>query len=41
MLRLRVLAAFVLLALASAGAQEQLRTWRLDYYQTGGPGIEA
>src|SRR6185436_9215512 len=24
-----------------AGAQEQPRTWRLDFYQTGGPGIEA
>src|SRR6185295_11766386 len=41
MVRLRVLAAFVLLALTSAGAQEQPRTWRLDFYQTGGPGIEA
>ena len=39
--RLRLLAAFVLLALTSAGAQEQRRTWRLDFYQTGGPGIEA
>ena len=41
MVRLRTLAAFVLLALTSAGAQEQPRTWRLDFYQTGGPGIEA
>ena len=24
-----------------AGAQTQLRTWRLDFYQTGGPGVEA
>ena len=24
-----------------AGAQTQPRTWRLDFYQTGGPGIEA
>jgi hypothetical protein len=39
--RLRVLTAFVLLALTSAGAQEQRRTWRFDFYQTGGPGIEA
>src|SRR5688572_33210072 len=23
------------------GAQTQPRTWRLDFYQTGGPGIEA
>src|ERR1044072_4645547 len=41
MARRRALAAFVLLALASAGAQEPLRTWRLDFYFTGGPGIEA
>ena len=37
--------AFVLLCallLSSlAGAQTQPRTWRLDFYQTGGPGIEA
>src|SRR5688572_2364746 len=26
---------------ALAGAQTQPRTWRLDFYQTGGPGIEA
>ena len=32
-------AAFLLTALA--GAQEPPRTWRLDFYQTGGPGIEA
>jgi hypothetical protein len=24
-----------------AGAQTQPRTWRLDFYQTGGPGVEA
>ena len=30
-----------LLAVALAGAQEQPRTWRLDFYQTGGPDIEA
>ena len=24
-----------------AGAQTQARTWRLDFYQTGGPGVEA
>jgi len=26
---------------ALAGAQTQPRTWRLDFYQTGGPGVEA
>ena len=30
-----------LLALATVGAQEPPRTWRLDFYSTGGPGIEA
>ncbi len=28
-------------ALTIVGAQEPPRTWRLDFYQTGGPGIEA
>jgi len=30
-----------LLLTAVAGAQTQPRTWRLDFYETGGPGIEA
>src|SRR5688500_10012664 len=38
---MRFALAFGLLALTTAGAQEQPRTWRLDFYQTGGPGIEA
>src|SRR5687767_13636372 len=38
---MRFALAFVLLALTAVGAQEQPRTWRLDFYQTGGPGIEA
>ena len=38
----RTVALFSALILASlAGAQTQPRTWRLDFYQTGGPGIEA
>lgn len=39
-MRFRLALAFVLLALALAGAQEAPRTWRVDFYQTGGPGIE-
>jgi hypothetical protein len=31
----------VLLAVSIAGAQTQPRTWRLDFYETGGPGVEA
>lgn len=31
----------VVLATAFARAQEPPRTWRLDFYQTGGPGVEA
>jgi hypothetical protein len=37
-------AAFVILALvlaSLAGAQTPPRTWRLDFYETGGPGVEA
>jgi hypothetical protein len=30
-----------LLGASLAGAQTQPRTWRLDFYETGGPGIEA
>jgi len=30
-----------LMAASLAGAQTEPRTWRLDFYQTGGPGIEA
>ena len=30
-----------LLGASLAGAQAQPRTWRLDFYETGGPGIEA
>lgn len=40
-MHVRFALAFVLLALTAVGAQEQPRTWRLDFYQTGGPGIEA
>ena len=40
-MRVRMCVAFVLLALAGAGAQEAPRTWRVDFYFTGGPGIEA
>ena len=36
-----VVLALVLAAVALAGAQEAPRTWRLDFYSTGGPGIEA
>ena len=39
-MRLRIVLAFVLLALTSAGAQEPPRTWRLDFYSTGGLGGE-
>jgi hypothetical protein len=35
------LALFALLAVAPGRAQESPRTWRLDFNQTGGPGIEA
>jgi hypothetical protein len=34
-----LLTAFLLSAVA--GAQTQPRTWRLDFYETGGPGVEA
>lgn len=40
-MRIRLALVFVLLALTLARAQEAPRTWRLDFYQTGGPGIEA
>jgi hypothetical protein len=40
-MRIRVCLAFVLLGVTLAGAQEAPRTWRLDFYLTGGPGIEA
>jgi hypothetical protein len=39
--RARLTLVVVLLALGVAGAQEPPRTWRLDFYETGGPGIEA
>ena len=38
--RTGVLAA-VLILTSLVAAQEPPRTWRLDFYQTGGPGIEA
>ena len=38
--RALVLLCAVLLS-SLAGAQTQPRTWRLDFYETGGPGIEA
>ena len=31
----------VLLLSSLARAQTQPRTWRLDFYETGGPGVEA
>jgi hypothetical protein len=37
----RLALAIALVALTTARAQEPPRTWRLDFYQTGGPGIEA
>ncbi len=40
-MRARVILAFVLLLCAVGRAQQPPRTWRLDFYQTGGPGIEA
>jgi hypothetical protein len=39
--RIRLTVALALAALTIAGAQEPPRTWRLDFYSTGGPGIEA
>ena len=36
-----VLFIVALVATSLAGAQEPSRTWRLDFYETGGPGIEA
>ena len=36
-MHVRFALAFVLLAITAVGAQEQPRTWRLDFYQTGGP----
>src|SRR5918995_5635051 len=38
--RVLILLGAVLLS-SLAGAQTQPRTWRLDFYQTGGPGVEA
>src|SRR5262245_18944491 len=41
-MRLRVFLLLCAVLLTSlAGAQTQPRTWRLDFYETGGPGIEA
>jgi hypothetical protein len=41
-MNVRALALAVLvLAVSLARAQEPRRTWRLDFYQTGGPGVEA
>ena len=37
----RIALVLVLLTLALTDAQEAPRTWRVDFYQTGGPGIEA
>ena len=37
----RIALVLVLLMLALAHAQEPPRTWRVDFYQTGGPGLEA
>ena len=39
--RTPVMLGFVLLLCAAGRAQEAPRTWRLDFYETGGPGIEA
>jgi hypothetical protein len=39
-MRMRIALAIVLLALTGAGAQEAPRTWRLDFYSTGGRGAE-
>ena len=39
-MRIRIATAIVLLALTTAGAQEQPRTGRLDFYSTGGRGVE-
>jgi hypothetical protein len=39
--RFRLSLALVLLTLAVSGAQEPPRTWRIDFFETGGPGIEA
>src|SRR5262245_25711243 len=41
MIHFRLALAIALVALTTASAQEPPRTWRLDFYQTGGPGIEA
>ena len=40
-MRIRATFGLILLALSVAGAQEAPRTWRVDFYMTGGPGIEA
>jgi hypothetical protein len=39
--RFRLAVALALLTLTIAGAQEPPRTWRIDFVETGGPGIEA
>jgi hypothetical protein len=39
--RLRLNLALAFLLCATGDAQEAPRTWRIDFYQTGGPGIEA
>jgi hypothetical protein len=39
--RTRLAFVLTLLALATVRAQEPPRTWRVDFYETGGPGIEA
>lgn len=40
-MRIRTAAALVLLTFSAPQAQEPVHTWRVDFYQTGGPGIEA
>ena len=36
-----IAAALVLLTFSAPRAQEPAHTWRVDFYQTGGPGVEA
>lgn len=40
-MRLRATLLLILLAFTAVSGQEAPRTWRVDFFQTGGPGIEA
>ena len=40
-MRARLAVLIIVVVISAAGAQEAPRTWRVDFFETGGPGIEA